>query len=166
MNITYQLSQEEYLQSVNLHHKKNHRAIKLLIYIALASSIVLIGTNFSNTREIITNILAAFFSISFYMLFVRMLSAFQAKSIYTKSPTLSYEITLRISGKGIRFDKQGNEKTIPWSTFNKWKKDETFYLLYTSPRQFNVIPTRVLNDIQIDELEGYLEKYIPLTTKS
>ena len=132
-----------------------------MIYIALATGIVLVGTDFSSTRDIITNILAAFFSISFYMLFVRMLSTYQAKNIYTKSPTLPYEITLRVSGKGIRIDKKGNEKTIPWSAFSKFKKDETFYLLYTSPRQFNVIPTRVMNTIQINEFEEYLEKHIP-----
>ena len=164
MNITYQLSQEEYLQAVNLHHKKSHRVVKLMIYIALATVIVVVGTDFTNTRDIIANSLAAFFSISFYMLFVRMLSAYQAKNIYTKSSTLPYEITLRISGKGIRIDNKGNEKTIPWSTFSKFKKDEAFYLLYTSPRQFNVIPTRVMSTIQINELDGYLEKHMP--TKS
>ena len=160
MNITYQLSQEEYLQAVNLHQKQRHRAVKLAIYIALATIIVVVGTDFSNTREIITNILAAFFSISFYMLFVRMIPAYQAKSIYTKSPILKNEITLRISGKGIRFDNKGKENTIPWSAFSKWKKDEKFYLLYTSPRQFNVIPTRVMSDIQKKEFDDYLEKYL------
>ncbi|RLA69368.1 MAG: hypothetical protein DRG09_05915 [Epsilonproteobacteria bacterium] len=161
MNITYKLSPEEYLQVVNFHHKKSHRVLKLTVYIVLAAIIVIFSTDFSNTREIITNILTAFFSISFYMLFVRMLSAFQAKNIYTKSPTLPYEITLRISGKGIRLDKNGSEKTIPWSAFSTWKKEERFYLLYTSPRQFNAIPTRVMSDIQINELDGYLKKYIP-----
>jgi len=167
MNITYKLSQEEYLQAVNLHHKKSHRVVKLLIYIALAAVIVLVGTDFSNTREIITNILAAFFSISFYMLFVRILSTYQAKKIYTKSPTLKTEITLRISGKGIRFDKKGTEKTIAWSQFNQWQKNEKFYLLYTSPRQFNVIPVRVMNDIQRKEFDDYLGKYLsPHSLKS
>ena len=161
MNITYKLSPEEYLQAVNLHHKQNHRGVKLAIYIALAAIIVVAGTDFSNTREIITNTLAAFFSISFYMLFVRMLSAFQAKNIYTKSTILPYEMTLRISGKGIRLDKTGSEKTIPWSTFSKWEKNERLYLIYTTPRQFNAIPTRVMSEIQINELDDYLKKHIP-----
>ncbi len=161
MNIIYQLSQKEYLQAVNLHHKQSHRVMKLTIYIALAAIIVITGTDFTNTREIITNTLAALFSISFYILFVRMLSAFQAKNIYTKSLTLPYETTLRISGKGIRLDNKGTEKTIPWNAFKKWKRNETFYLIYSSPRQFNVIPTRVMSNIQINELDEYLKKYIP-----
>lgn len=161
MYITYKLTPEEYLQAVNFHHQQKSRKVKLAIYIALAAGIVLIGTDFTNNRAIITNVLAAFFSISFYMLFVSMLSAYQARSIYRKSATLPYETTLRISGKGIRLDGKGNEKTIPWSAFSKWKKNENFYLLYTSPRQFNIIPIRVMNDIQIKELEAYLQKYLP-----
>lgn len=161
MNITYQLTEHEYQQAVILHHKKGKRVLMLSIYIMLATIIVIFGTDFSNTREIITNIIAAFFSISFYMLFVRMLSAYQAKSVYQKSTTLPYEITLHIAGKGIKLDKNSNNISIPWSAFSKWKNDEYFYLLYTNPRRFNVIPTRVMSEAQKKEFDAYLEKYIP-----
>jgi len=160
MNITYRLTQEEYLQAVNLHHKKGNRLIMLAIYITLATIIVVAGTDFSNTREITTNVIAAFFSISFYMLFVRMLSAYQAKNVYEKSTTLPYENTLHISGKGIRLDKN-NKASIPWSAFSKWKNDKDFYLLYTNPRRFNVIPTLAMSETQKKEFDAYLEKYLP-----
>ena len=160
MNISYQLTQEEYLQAVNLHHKKGHRLVMLAIYIVLAAMIVVVGTDFSNTREIITNSITAFFSISFYMLFVRMLSAHQAKKVYQKSATLPYKITLKISGKGIKLDKNSNNASIPWSAFSQWKNDERFYLLYTNPRRFNVIPLRAMSTLQKKELDAYLRKYI------
>lgn len=161
MNITYQLTQDEYQQAVNLHYKKGKRVLMLAIYIILATMIVIFGTDFSNTREITTNIIAAFFSISFYMLFVRILSGYQAKSVYQKSTTLPHEITLHISGKGIKLDKDSHKHAIPWSAFSKWKNDESFYLLYTNPRRFNVIPIRAMNEAQKKELDAYLEKYIP-----
>ncbi len=161
MNITYKLTLNEYQQAVNLHHKKGNRLLMLTIYVVLAIIIVVVGTDFSNTREIITNVIAVFFSISFYMLFVRMLSAYQAKSIYQKSAALQHEVTLHISGKGIKLDKNTSNVSMPWSAFSKWKKDELFYLLYTSPRQFNVIPARVMSEAQQKELDAYLEKYIP-----
>ena len=160
MNITFQLTQDEYLQAVNLHHKKGKRVFMIAIYAMLATLIVIVGTDFSNSREIITNMIAAFFSISFYMLFVRMLSAYQAKSVYQKSTTLPYEVTLHISGKGIKLDKNSNNASIPWSAFSKWKNDERFYLLYTNPRQFNVIPVRAMSEVQKKELNAYLKKYI------
>lgn len=161
MIITYKLTENEYQQAVNLHHKKGQRVIMLAIYGMLATIVVVVGTDFSNTREVITNILAVFFSISFYMLFVRILSSYQAKNIYKKSVTLSQETMLRISGKGIQLNRKANNATIPWSAFSKWKKDAHFYLLYTTPRQFNVIPVASMNEVERKELDAYLEKYIP-----
>ncbi len=161
MKITYQLSLEEYLQAVSLHQSKSHQVFKLVVYIALAAVIVIMGTDFSNQSEIITNVLAAFFSISFYMLFVRILSVYQAKNIYMKSLTLKNEISLYISGKGIRFNYEGKDNTLPWSHFSKWKKNEKFYLLYTNPRQFKVIPLRSMNELQEKEFDAYVKKYLP-----
>jgi len=161
MNITYQLTQEEYLQAVNLHHQKGARILRVAIYIALATIIVVFGTDFSNTREIITNIIAAFFSMAFYLLFVRMLSDYPARSVYKKSSTLPHEVKLHISGKGIRFDNISDKGSIPWSAFVQAKSDEKFYLLYTAPRRFNVIPARAMNEKQKIEFDEYLKKYIP-----
>lgn len=161
MNITYKLTQDEYLQAVNLHHQKGKRRVLTLgIYALLATLIVIVGTDFSNTREVITNLIAAFFSISFYMLFVRMLSTYQARNVYQKSTTLPSEVTLHISGKGIKLDKNRDHASIPWSAFSQWKNDERFYLLYTNPRQFNVIPIHAMNEVQKKELNTYLKKYI------
>ena len=90
-----------------------------------------------------------------------MLSVYQAKSVYQKSATLPYEITLHISGKGIKLDKNSNNISIPWKAFSKWKNNEHFYLLYTNPRRFNVIPARAMSEAQKKEFDAYLEKYIP-----
>lgn len=132
----------------------------IVIYAILATLIVVVGTDFSNIREVINNIILAFFSVSFYILFVRMLTAYQAKSVYQKSATLPNKVTLHISGKGIKLDKHSNYASIPWHVFSQWKKDERFYLLYTNPRQFNVIPARAMSEVEKKELEAYLKKYI------
>lgn len=160
MNITYKLTQDEYQKAVALHRNRGNRLVMLAIYITLAGGIVFLGTDFTNNRDIITNVFAVFFSIAFYMLFVRMISAYQAKGIYHKNAALHNEVTLRVSGKGVTLDKKTNNTTIPWSAFSKWKQDKNFYLLYTSPRQFNVIPKHTMNKTQSKELEAYLDKYI------
>jgi len=160
MNITYQLSENEYHLAVALHNKRSKKIVILVIYIILAAVIVVVGTDFSNTREIITNIITAFFAISFYILFVRMSTMYQVKNIYNKSTILKDEINMRISGKGIQVDKNANNRLIPWSQFTEYKKDDNYCILYTSPNQFNVIPLRVMDDAQKDELNGYLEKYL------
>jgi len=160
MNINYRLTLNEYQEAVNFHYKTGKRPLLIAVYIGFATFMMLVGTDFSNTREVITNIFMVFFSISFYLLFTRMITAYQAKKVYKKSPLLSEEATLHISGKGIKQNKMNNAQIIPWDNFSKWKKNDTYYLIYTTPHQFNVIPQRAMNEKQKEELEKYFEKYL------
>jgi len=160
MNITYQLTLNEYQEAVNFHYKTTKRPLFIAVFVGLATFMILVGTDFSNIREVITNILITFFAISFYLLFTRIITAYQAKKMYNKSLLLSEEITLHISGKGIKQNKVNDAKLIPWDTFTKWKKNDTYYLIYTSPHQFNVIPIRVMDSKEQKDLEVYLTKYL------
>ncbi|HIP28329.1 MAG TPA: YcxB family protein, partial [Sulfurovum sp.] len=149
MNITYTLTQNEYQESVYYHYKAGKRPLIISVFLGLATFFILVGTDFSNTREVITNILTVFFAISAYLLFVRMLTAYQAKRVYTKSPILSEEVTLKVSKKGIEYNKSANTELLRWENFRKWKQNEKYYLLYTNHYQFNVIPKRALSEEQI-----------------
>jgi len=160
MNITYQLTRNEYQEAVAYHHKKGRRALMISLYAGLATFLILAGTDLSNTREVVTNIFAAFFSIAFYILFVRMITDYKAKKVYNKSPILSNEVTLHISGKGIKQDKKTSAELLPWSLFTKYKENEKFYLLYAGSQHFNVIPKRVMSEREKEELEEYFVKYL------
>jgi hypothetical protein len=160
MNITYQLTLNEYQEAANLHYKTGKRPIFIGLFLGLSTFMILAGTDLSNLREVIYNILFTFFAIAFYLLFTRMITAYQAKKMYQKNPILSKEVTLYVSGKGINPDKSGNAKMVPWEAFKQWKKDNKYYLLYTTPHQFNVIPLRAMNEKQIEEFEGFLAKYL------
>ena len=160
MNITYTLTLNEYQEAAMLHYKTGKRPLLVAVFLGAATFMMLVGTDFSNNQEVINNILITFFALAFYILFTRMITAYQAKRIYNKSPMLSKEVTLHISGKGIQQDKQSNAKTLAWDTFTKWKKNEKYYLIYTNLHQFNVIPNRAMMETQQEELETYLKKYL------
>lgn len=160
MNITYQLTLNEYQEAVNFHYKTGKRPIFIAVFLGTATFMLMVGTDFSNTREVMDNMIITFFALSFYLLFTRMITAYQAKKTYNKSEILSKEVTLRISGKGITHDKKNNNKIIPWDTFSKWRQNEKYYLVYTTPYQFNVIPKRVLDAKGQEEVKGYFQKYI------
>ena len=161
MNINYTLTLNQYQKAVTFHYKTGRRPLFIAVFLGLATFMMLVGTDFSNTRQVITNILMTFFAISFYLLFTRMITAYQAKKIYEKSPILSKEVNLRVSGKGIRHNNKNNAETLDWKQFSKWKENEKFFLIYTHPHQFNVIPKNAMSEKDTEELKGYLEKYIP-----
>lgn len=159
MNITYTISQNEYHKAISLHQRNRHRWM-LGMYILLAVIIVAMGTDFTNSRETITHALAVFFSVSFYMLFVRIMGAYQANRTYSKSTILQNEMTVRISGKGIQWNKENNLKTVPWSVFSAFKQNKEFMIIYTNPRHFNVISLKEMSPKEKDELLEYMNKYL------
>lgn len=160
MNISYKLTLNEYQEAVNFHYKNTKRPLFISLFVGFATFMMLVGTDFNNTREVINNILMVFFALSFYILFTRMVTAYQAKKVYNNSPLLSKEITLQISGKGVKQDKNNNEKTLAWKYFSKWIENEKYFIIYTSRYQFNIIPKRVMDDRKRNELTTYLTKYL------
>jgi len=159
MNITYTISANEYHKAIALHQKSRHIWM-LGIYIVLALIIISVSTDFSNMREVITHALAVFFSVSFYMLFVRIMAVYRANSTYAKSAVLQNEMTVRISGKGVQFHKKNNKATLPWSVFSAYKCNEHFCILYTNPRHFNIISLKDLSSKEQEELLEYMKKYL------
>ena len=159
MNITYKLTLNEYQEAVNFHYKSGKRPLFIALFLGMATFMMLVGTDFSNTHQVINNILITFFALAFYLLFTRIVTAYQAKKVYNKSPILSSKVSLRISGKGIRHDKKAQGDTVSWSYFSNWKKNDKYYLIYTNAHQFNVIPIRAMSKTQKEEIEKYLKKY-------
>lgn len=162
MNITYQLTLNEYQEAVSFHYKNTKRPLFVSLFVGFATFMMLVGTDFNNTRAVIDNIIIVFFALSFYLLFTRMITAYQAKRVYNKSSILSKEVTLHISGKGIKQDKKNNEKTVEWKYFSKWIENDKYYIIYTSRYQFNVIPKRAMSKKQQKELSNYFEKYLDI----
>jgi len=160
MNITYKLTLNEYQEAVNYHYKSGKRPLLVAVFLGAATFMLLVGTDFSNTQEVINNIIITFFALSFYILFTRMITAYQAKKMYKNSPILSNEITLHISGKGIKKSKEEQSHRLAWDKFTKWKENEKYYLIYTNIYQFSVIPKMAMNEAQIKEFQEYLEKYL------
>ena len=158
MKIKYKLSQEEYLEAVLLHQKMGFRKLMIAVYIMMAVTAVIIMTDYSNTREIFRNFGGLFFAVSFYLLLAKMLGTYQSKRLYKQSDTLSKEVTLRVSAKGIRVG--DNEKPITWDTFRKYKENDKYVILYTGIANFKVIPKSVMNATELKEFIDYIEKHI------
>ena len=166
MNISYTLTLNQYQEASILHYKQSKRPLFVGLYIGLATFVIISGTDFSNVREVIDNILITFFAIAFYLLFTRMITAYQAKKIYTNHPLLSNEVLVHISGQGISLDKHTKQKVLGWDIFEKYVKSEKHYLLYTNKHQFNVIPRSAMKEDQEEELDKYLEKYLSSEARS
>lgn len=158
MKIKYKLTQKEYLEAITLHQKMGFRKLMVAIYIMVALTIVIITTDYSDTREIFRNFGALFFAIAFYLLLTKMLGTYQSKRLYERSETLSKEVSLRVSAKGIRVG--NNDKPMGWDTFTKYKEDDKYVILYTGITNFKIIPKSVMNVRELKEFTEYIEEHI------
>ena len=102
MTITYKLEPNEYISATHFHHNGTKRNILLVLYIGIAFLFLAMSTDFNNTHKVINNVLIAFFSIAFYILFVKMTTTQISIRRYNNSKKLKEEVTLHISGKGIQ----------------------------------------------------------------
>ena len=158
MKIEYKLTQEQYLEAIALHQKMGFRKLMMAVYIMVAFMLVIITTDYSQTREIVRNFGVLFFAVSFYLLLTKMLGTYQSKKLYERSETLSKDTILRVSAKGIRV--ANNEKPIPWNTFRKYKEDENYVILYTGIANFKIIPKSAMNLHELKEFIALIEEHI------
>jgi hypothetical protein len=158
MKIKYKLTKEEYLEAVKVHQKMGFRKLMIAVYIMMAVTVVLITTDYSIMRDIFRNFGALFFGIAFYLLLSKMLGEYQSKKLYERSETLSKEIILRVSAKGIRVGK--NDKPIRWDTFSKYKENDKYVILYTSIVNFKIIPKSAMNAMDLKEFIEFIEEHI------
>jgi len=68
MNITYKLTLNEYQEAATFHYKSGKRPLLVAVFLGMATFMMIVGTDFSNTQEVINNILVTFFALSFYIL--------------------------------------------------------------------------------------------------
>lgn len=160
MKVKYKLSKNEYLEAMQLHHKMGYRKLLMFVYIAFATTMMLIVTDYSDGREIFRNFGALFFGVAFYLLLTQMIGNYQSKKFYDKSETLSNEVTLRVTGRGIKIDDQ--EKSISWNAFTKYKQDSKYFILYTSLNNFKIIPKLAMKSAELKDFSTMLKKHIDM----
>jgi hypothetical protein len=83
--------------------------------------------------------------------FYFVLAPMIARRTYAKHKTLQQPFEMSWSNKGFRTSNANGDWTLPWSDFYGWDESDHVFLLYQSPRLFNIVPKRVLTPEQIDD---------------
>jgi hypothetical protein len=83
-----------------------------------------------------------------------------AKSQFTKNPALRQPRTVEITSDGIKTDAGIASGDTRWAAYLNFVESDKVFLLYTSPGCFVIIPKRVLQTSQTDELREILQTHI------
>ena len=65
------------------------------------------------------------------------------RRLFANYPLLRTEHTFAFESDGLRYSTERSKAFVLWRDFVAWRADDASVLLYSSPRQFVVVPTRL-----------------------
>jgi len=80
---------------------------------------------------------------------------------FSGRPELAQYFSVAAGDTGISFDGSISKMNWSWAAFTKFAEAEKIFLAYLSPCAFVILPKRVLEPIQVDELRELLRKKLP-----
>jgi len=83
-----------------------------------------------------------------------------ARNQFAKNPALREPRRLEIDDAGIKTDAGIASSQTSWKAYLRFVESKDAFLLYTSPACFNIIPKRVLQPQQVDELREVLNRNV------
>lgn len=164
MTINFQFILEDYQDAFRAHMRKGAslstrwtlKIITVAGFLLVAMGIVLVAAGQRNLSTWLTPALIGCMWIWIGM--GRYPRA--AKSQFTKNPMLQQPRTIEISADGVKTDAGVASSDMRWQAYLRFLESDKVFLLYTSPACFVIIPKRVLQPFQTDELRQILQTHI------
>jgi hypothetical protein len=83
-----------------------------------------------------------------------------ARSQFAKSPALREPRRIEFNDEGVKTDSGIASSHVSWKAFLRYVESSDTFLLYTSPACFAIVPKRVLQPEQVNELRRLSQTHI------
>ena len=83
-----------------------------------------------------------------------------ARVQYTKQPSAQGPRTMTLDDSGVHLRWETGESKLEWRVFMRWVESKDQFLLYSSPKCFNMLPKRALTPEQLAEFRVLLKAKI------
>jgi len=157
MEFTFTLAEIEFNEAVKLHISKSlDRRIGIIMLLLGSILLFFNNTNLNDINSIISTSIALILLILFSYIFGKVLRSILIKKLYRKSTIINKELSISIFDDGLTMKHHVGHSFITWNGIYKWVNNKDFYLLYTAPNAFYIIPNRAINDTEEEKLLQYL----------
>lgn len=130
--ISYQLTEKDYMASLGLHMGKSRRFIPIItLLIGL-----LLGISTGSLMA------ATIFSVGF-ILYIGLLLWIVGQSMkrsFRNTPQLQVEQIVQFDHDGLAFHNRYVLSKVSWQIYQRYEVNTNYYLLYQTPQMFNIIP--------------------------
>ena len=136
--LTYQLTEAQFLDAQRLHASLKPWWARLLLYFVSLAGLALLGLGlyYGNHWLALGGLVYALLPISSFRLITRPM----ARRSYRRSPSLREPNTVALRDGQLQLHSARGGGSLPWEHIIHWAEDERSLLLYLQPRLFLVLP--------------------------
>lgn len=161
MQITYKLTQSDFVQGMNWNTKRATILWLVAWALLILGSLGILARLLLQSSPAMVNITPlCVLMICWAVLFLWVLPWWAARMFYRRQPSVEGPRTMLVDDSGVQWHWDGGSVSAEWRTFIRWYEGKNGFLLYSSPVLFNIVPKRAFSDDQVAEFRTLLLQHI------
>ncbi len=164
MQITYEMTETDFVQAMNVHrYSKGPTPISVMVISAVGGFVLweLVRHHGSPSHLLPALIFATLVFVGFtFIASPRRLAVKQFRSL----PNARGPRSLRLDEAGLHWRWDGGALDLEWKNITKFVESQNQFVLYTSPILFNPLPKRGLSTEQISDLRSFVLEHLSETS--
>jgi YcxB-like protein len=165
MIVNLQFTLDDYRNAFRAHYRKGASAYtRWMLKFALVVGVVslLVGVLFVITGQRALNVALPPFIFGAFWTWVGTGKIYQlfGRNQFAKSPALHEPRCIEFNDDGVKTDAGIVSSQVSWKAFLRYIESRDTFLLYTSPGCFAIVPKRVLQPEQVNDLRRLLQTHV------
>src|SRR5258708_171539 len=164
MQITYQLSEKDFVEASKTHRKRNPfgKWSKRIVSGAamLVAVAIIFGLILQHGIQLTKDYLPFFGLVVFWFLILWAWPRWTMKQQFRKQPGAQGPRTVILDADGVHWRWDGGSADVAGKNYIRWAEGKDQILFYTSPACFNILPIQGLPPQQIIDLRELLKQNI------
>jgi len=144
MNLTIQLTAEDYVQATRL-HMRPRPFLKWVGYFLVLLAVSVSGVSFGFAVAGRDSFFPSFFIMAMlaYLWFVFVvLHSRRVRKIFSQQKSMQVPYSWNVTDEGIHAKSEISEERLPWNHFIRWKEGKSLFIIYQSDVIMRMIPKR------------------------
>lgn len=165
MIVNFQFTFNDYRNGFRAHYRKGASVftrwmLKLILVIGVL--LILLAVLFVITGQRALNVVLPPFLLGALWTWLGIGKTYQlsARNQFAKSPALREPRRIEFNDEGVKTDGGIASSQVSWKALLRYVKSRDTFLLYTSPACFAIVPKRVLQPEQVNELRRLFQTHI------
>ena len=165
MIVNFQFTVDDYLNAFRAHYRKGASAFTrwmLRLVLVVGVLFLLLSVLFVITGQRALNVVLPPFLFGAVWTWAGMGNTYllSARSQFAKNPVLREPRRIEFSDDGVKTDSGIASSKVSWKAILRYVESSDTFLLYTSPACFAIVPKRVLQPEQVNELRRLFQTHI------